>query len=100
MPRFRIQVEGSNIEIPRDEARPESEAIRGFFVSRIVSALGPEAAANQATAAIAFEWSNGQFRDLNMRPVLSVSDVRPAGFWEWIRARNTGYVFHPGIWAI
>jgi hypothetical protein len=96
MPRFRIQIEGSNIDIPRNDAQPQSEVIRGFFVTRIVSATDPEAAANQATAAVAFEWSNGQFKNLNMRPVLSVAEIRPAGLWEWLRARNTGYVFHPG----
>ncbi len=94
MARFRVLIEGSGIELPRDESR--SEVIRGFFVSRVVSASNPEAAAARATAVIAFDWSSGRFSELNSSPKLSVAEVRRAGVWEWLRARNTGYAFHPG----
>jgi hypothetical protein len=96
MPRFRIQIEGSNIVLPRDDAQTRPEMIRGFFVSRVVNAPTAEAAAARASAVIASDWSRGQFSHLKLRPTLSVAEVRPAGLWEWLRAKNTGYVFHPG----
>ena len=96
MPRFRILIEGSNIELPRDAAHVQSEVVRGFFVSRIVNAPSPEEAAARATTVIAFDWSGGQFSHLKLCPNLAVAEVRPAGLWEWLRAKNTGYVFHPG----
>jgi hypothetical protein len=96
MPRFRILIEGSGIELAREDAQARSGMVRGFFVSRIVNAPSPAIAAARATTVIASEWSSGQFSHLGMCPRLAVAQVSPAGLLEWLRARNTGYVFHPG----
>jgi hypothetical protein len=94
MPRFRILIEGSGIELPREAAPDRSGMVRGFFVSRIVNAPSPAIAASRATAAIASEWSSGPFSHLGMCPRLAVAQVGPAGLWSGF-ARGT-----PGMCSI
>ena len=96
MPRFRIVVEGSGIELPGEVVNAPARKIRGFFVSRVVNAPRAEVAAERATAVIALEWSRGPMADFRSKPVLRVAEVRRVGFLDWLRPRNTGYVFHPG----
>jgi hypothetical protein len=96
MPRFRIHLEGSNIAIPGDIAGAPLGTIRGFFTTRILDASSEEEAASRASALVANEWSQGEFSQFKVAPTLTVAEVRPLRFWEVLRARNTGYVFHPG----
>lgn len=96
MPRFRVTIEGSGIEIPGGPAGLASEAIRGFFVARVVSASSREEAGRRVLAVIRDDWSQGMYAELNVRPQLRVSAVGPATLFDWLRPKRTGYVFHSG----
>ena len=96
MPRYRILLEGSNIAVSGGIVGDPSQTIRGFFVTRLVEASDPSEAASRATAGVAAEWSSGAYSHLGVVPTLAVSKVHAMGFFERLRARNTGYVFHPG----
>jgi len=95
MPRFRVTLQGSNIAVPGDIAGDPSETIRGFFVVRIVEAPNPVEAVSRASAGVTDEWSSGRFAHLGVVPKLTISEIHPMGFFERLRARNTGYIFHP-----
>jgi hypothetical protein len=96
MPRYRIVIEGSGLEVPGAFAGAPSETIRGFFVARVVNAPTRAAAEKRALSAIATEWSSGLYADLKVRPHLRVSESRAATLFEWLRPKRTGYAFHPG----
>lgn len=96
MPRFRVTVEGSGLEIPGGVAGVPSQVVRGFFVSRVVNAPGREQAGERVTALVAAEWSRGLYAELGARPKLRIAEIRPATLLEWLRPRGTGYAFHPG----
>jgi hypothetical protein len=96
MPRFRILLGGSNIAVPGDVAGGAPfETVGGFFVTRIVDASSAEEAASRASAVVAGEWTSGKYAHLGALPELTVCEVHPVRFWERLRAKNTGYVFHP-----
>jgi hypothetical protein len=96
MPRFRIHLEGSDIAIPGDVAGAPQATIRGFFTTRILEAPTQQEAAVRASTQVAEEWSAGEFARYKATPTIAVSEARPLRFWELMRARNAGYVFHPG----
>jgi hypothetical protein len=96
MPRYRVVIEGSGIEIPGGFAGAPSERVRGFFVARVVSAPDAEEAGRRAMAAIAEDWRGGMYAELRARPKLRISETRPASLLEWLRPKRTGYTFHPG----
>lgn len=96
MPRFRVAVEGSEIEIPGAFAGAPNETLRGFFVARVVSAPSRDEAGRRVLAVIADEWSRGRYAGFHARPKLRVAEVRPASFLEWLRPKQTGYAFHSG----
>jgi len=96
MPRFRVTIEGSGIEIPGDFAGVPGHAVRGFFVARVVNAPSREEAGRRVLAVIRNDWSRGVYAGLGGLPQLRVSDVAPATFFEWLRPRRTGYAFHSG----
>jgi hypothetical protein len=95
MPRFQIQLEGSNILLNGDVVGDASATIRGFFVTRVVDASSPNEAVAKAIAVVKAEWADGRFRHYQVTPNLTIADVRTLGFWKGLVARNTGYVFHP-----
>jgi hypothetical protein len=96
MPRFRVTIEGSDIDIPGAFAGAANETLRGFFVARVVNAPTREEAGRRVLAAIGDEWSRGSYSGLRARPRLRVSEVRAASFLEWLRPKRTGYAFHSG----
>jgi hypothetical protein len=96
MPRYRVVIEGSGIEISGAFAGAPSERVRGFFVARVVSAPDADEAGRRAMAAIAEDWRSGMYAELRARPKLRISETRPASFMEWLRPKRTGYAFHPG----
>jgi hypothetical protein len=96
MPRFRVTIEGSDIEIPGAFAGVSDRTIRGFFVARVVNAPSREEAGRRVLAVIGDEWSRGPYSGLRMRPKLRVAETLPASFLEWLRPKRTGYAFHSG----
>lgn len=96
MPRFRVTIEGSGIEVPGGFAGVPSETVRGFFVARVVTAAGGEEAGRRVLAVIRDDWGHGTYAELKAKPELRVSEVQPATFLEWLRPRRTGYAFHSG----
>jgi len=96
MPRFRVTIEGSDIEVPGNFAGVPNQAVRGFFVARVVNAPGREEAGRRVLAVVGDEWSRGEYAALHARPKLRVSEVRPATLLEWLRPKRTGYAFHSG----
>ena len=96
MPRFRVVIEGSALELPGDFAGVPSQAVRGFFVARVVNAPDRMQAAERVLAIIADDWRNGPYAKLGSRPTLRVAESRPATLLEWLRPKGTGYAFHPG----
>lgn len=96
MPRYRIVIEGSGLEISGAFAGAPSQTVRGFFVARVVNAPTRPEAEKRALTTIAADWSDGLYADLKVRPHLRVSESRPATFLEWLRPKRTGYAFHAG----
>lgn len=96
MPRFRVVIEGSGLEIPGDFAGVPSQTVRGFFVARVVHAPDREQAGERLLAIVADDWRNGPYAGLEARPKLRIAQVRPATLLEWLRPKKTGYAFHPG----
>ena len=96
MPRFRVLIEGSGLELPGDFAGVPSQTVRGFFVARVVNAPDRKQAAERVLAIIADDWRNGAYARLGARPTLRVAESRPATLLEWLRPKGTGYAFHPG----
>jgi len=96
MPRFRVLIEGSGIEVPGDFAGVPSQTLRGFFVARVVNAPDRKQAGERVLATVADDWRNGPYASLNARPTLRIAEVRLASFLEWLRPKRTGYAFHPG----
>lgn len=96
MPRFRVTIEGSDIEVPGGFAGVPGRTVRGFFVARVVNAPSREEAGRRVLSVIGDEWSRGPYADLRVRPRLRVSDVRAASLLEWLRPKRTGYAFHSG----
>jgi hypothetical protein len=96
MPRYRVVIEGSGLEIPGAFAGAPSQVLRGFFVARVVNATTRKEAEDRALSNIASDWSSGLYADLKTRPKLRIAESRPATFFEWLRPKRTGYAFHPG----
>jgi len=96
MPRFRVLVEGSGLEVPGGFAGVPAQTIRGFFVARVVNAPDRKQAGERVLAIVADDWKNGPYASLKVRPALKIAEVRPATLLEWLRPRQTGYAFHPG----
>jgi len=96
MPRFRVVVEGSGLEVPGGIAGASSQTVRGFFVARVVNAPDAREAEKRAMSVVAADWSTGLYADLRVRPKLRVAEIRPATLLEWLRPKGTGYAFHPG----
>lgn len=96
MPRFRVVIEGSGLELPGDFAGVPGQMVRGFFVARVASAGDAKQAGERVLAIVADDWRNGPYASLHVRPVLRVAEVRPASLFEWLRPKRTGYAFHPG----
>jgi hypothetical protein len=96
MPRFRVVIEGSGIELPGDFAGVPGHTVRGFFVARVVIASDRKQAGERVLALVADDWRNGPYASLRAKPSLKISEVHPASFLEWLRPRRTGYAFHPG----
>lgn len=96
MPRFRVLIEGSGLDLPGGFAGSPSQPVRGFFVARVVNAPDREEAGRRALAVIAEDWRTGPYAELNARPALHVSNARRATLLEWLRPRRTGYAFHSG----
>ncbi|HSN21710.1 MAG TPA: hypothetical protein VLS49_13595 [Usitatibacter sp.] len=97
MPRFRVVIEGSGLEVPGGVAGAPSQLVRGFFVARVVNAPSAEEAGRRAMTVIAEDWGDGgMYGELRARPKLRVAEARPATLMEWLRPKRTGYAFHPG----
>ena len=96
MPRFRVLIEGSGLEVPGDFAGVPSQTVRGFFVARVVNAPDRKQAGDRVLAIVADDWRKGRYASLGLRPALRIAQVRPASLLEWLRPKRTGYAFHPG----
>ena len=94
--RYQVQFEGSGIALRGDGLGEPDAIIRGFFVNRVVRAIDSSEAVRMATAEVESDWVSGEYSHYGVKPTLSVENVEALGFWTGLKARNSGYIFHPG----
>lgn len=92
MPKFRVLIEGSQIEIASGEDGP----IRGFFVTRLVTADDETKAERLAKEQVMAEWATGPYSKHGALPTVAVAKFERVGLIGQTRETDTGYVFHPG----
>lgn len=91
MPFFKVLVEGSGLRMAREDGDAPA---RGFFVLRIVWSKSEAEAADRAKQAIASDWVSGEHARCGEGPALEVVEIEPGSFFDWLRMRRPGYVFH------
>jgi hypothetical protein len=93
VPRYRVRIEGRDIEAPPQKGEP----LRGFFVTRVVQAPGAAEAEARALALVAADWtSGGRYASWKQSPTFEVIETAPAGRFSWLTV-NTNYIFHRGM---
>ncbi len=93
MPRFKVVVEGKDIEAATHQGPP----IRGFFATRVVVAPSVEEAQAHALALIERDWTEGKFSAWKQMPALAAVEVAPVSLLGALVTRKSGYVFHRGL---
>ena len=94
MPFFSVLVHGTGIEVTSQD---ESTPITGFYVVRLVRSASALDAETKVRANVASDWSTGGYGKTNKGgpPSVSVDTVTQISLLEWLRARNSGYIFYP-----
>ena len=93
MPRYRVMVEGSGLVAPTKQGAP----IRGFFVTRVVTAANAEEASRQVLEGVQRDWRAGRFGAWNQVPSLTAVEVKEVGLLGLHLLRSRDYIFHRGM---
>ena len=93
MPLFRVLVHGHGIHIP---ATAESEAIIGFYASRVVRASNPTSAEKEALSRLRGEWARPplSMHNKGAAPDFIVEQVSLLTFFHALRTSSKGFTFY------